>query len=150
MGAAYPRFWHIPPCSCSPSDVTTLSRLASFEVRVGNVPGYSPANPVCAFVSAGGNGSYTVACAPPLVGRYVSVRLPSGYTRVAGEPPQLQLCEVQVYVTLPMVSVGRPAFQNSTAVPGTTDAGKAVDGGVNAYLAGGSCTRTNAGNKPWW
>ena len=139
-----------PAHPCSSTNSTTLNRLASFEVRVGDVPGYSPANTLCLFVSPGGNDMYNVVCAPPLVGRYVSVRLPSGYTRVAGEPPQLQLCEVQVYVTLPMVSVGRPAFQNSTAVPGTTDAGKAVDGGVNAYLAGGSCTRTNAGNKPWW
>ena len=150
MGAAYPHFWHIPPCSCSPSDVTTLSRLASFEVRAGNVPGYSPANPVCAFVSAGGNGSYTVACAPPLVGRYVSVRLPPGYTRVAGEAPRLQLCEVQVMATLPLVSVGKPASQSSTAVPGVTDASEAVDGGLSQTLAAGSCTRTNSDSQPWW
>ena len=125
-------------------------RLASFEVRVGDVPGYSPANTLCAVVIGRGTYSYIVACPLPLVGRYVSVRLPLGNARVPGEAPRLQLCEVQVNATLPLVSVGKPTSQSSTAVPGVTDASKAVDGGLSQTLAAGSCTRTNSDIQPWW
>ena len=75
------------------------ARLTKLEVRVGATdPSANPtANPLCArIMGALPARAYVIACPTPLVGRWLSVRLVPGFTRVAGEPPILQLCGVAV------------------------------------------------------
>ena len=111
------RHW-LPPCACTDShtNLTPLAhhspvhrqdaasdRLTYFEVRVGptDPSTNSTVNPLCAWYTTPAQGVYSLTCTTPMGGRYVTIRLPLGYTRHVGDPGTfLTICEVQVYGTL--------------------------------------------------
>ena len=97
--ASLPRKITLPQLT-PPHRQDVQGRLTYFEVRVGNTSSATDpsANPQCAWYTTPAQATYIVKCTTPLVGRYVSVRLPPGYTRLAvdGSAAYLTLCEVQV------------------------------------------------------
>ena len=143
-------------------------RLTYFDVHVGDTSAAtnSIANAVCASYTIPALSVYTLNCNPPLLGRYVVVRLmtlaeaPTA-SQVADRDGYLGICEFQAFGTPAatydassplalLASRGRPTSQSTTSV---NPASYAVDGNTLAdWDHGATCsnTGTTTSGGEWW
>ncbi|XP_050969663.1 uncharacterized protein LOC127167579 [Labeo rohita] len=118
------------------------TRINGAEIRVGNSALDVFGNPLCAVVSTIPAGAtYSYSC-HGMEGRYVFVTIP-------GTSKILTVCEVGVYVTLPVnLATEKNVTQSSTI--GTWFAPQAIDSNPGFKNPGSSCSSTNGQTNPWW
>ncbi|XP_064410322.1 uncharacterized protein LOC102354425 [Latimeria chalumnae] len=118
-------------------------RLRGAEIYIGNSLEMTGShNPRCASISKVERGSTETICCKGMVGRYVTIAIPS-------RKEYLTLCEVEVYGTQANVALKGIAIQSSLGdwrgVPE-----HAIDGNKNSVYGSLSCTHTRFQMGPWW
>ncbi|XP_077990552.1 uncharacterized protein LOC144444875 [Glandiceps talaboti] len=118
--------------------------LPDYQVRVGNQADDITSNTVCDLDTVYDE-TVKFVCASDVIGQYVSVQ-------VKGQDNALQLCEVEVLVSVSSVKVNlalaKLAFQSSLYGDGYP--ARAVDGNHDNRISGESCIRTENEIGPWW